>query len=228
MTILKRIGDILRDDLNEILGKVESPEAVLDRMVRDMERAVLELRKNVASAIAQQRTSERRLATAESEKTRWRESAAKAVADGDDALARQALRKAFVATSSAEALAAQVRSEQELVDRLNAELQLVEERIQEVRTRRETLMARKRAEASRERQFGGHEDSRRSGGASGGFEALQRMEEAVERLIAESDASAELKRCNAKLDELEKEFAELRDGLDVDAELAKLKEELRG
>ena len=134
-----------------MLDKVESPETTVNQMIREMEQAIIEMRRTTATAIAQQKMTVKRLERTRADARKWSENAELAVNQGNDDLARQALERRRRADRTQADLEQQLATETELVEKMKAELRTVEERIQEVRSKRETLLAKKRAAESRQR-----------------------------------------------------------------------------
>src|SRR4051812_47679563 len=91
MKLFRRIGDLVSANLNDLLERLESPEALLRQAVREMEAAAARARGEAAQALAAARLAGGRLAEQERLLADWEARAEEAVADGDDALARRAL-----------------------------------------------------------------------------------------------------------------------------------------
>ena len=93
MGVFDRISRIIRSNISELLDRVEDPEKVLQQIMIDMQKDLKEAKLQVAAAIIDQKKLEnlyqQNLATADS----WEKRAVSAVEDGNDALAKEALRR---------------------------------------------------------------------------------------------------------------------------------------
>ena len=210
MGVLERIESIIKANLNDLLGKTENPEKLLNQLISDMESELADARSQIAATIRAEKRL--RMLCAENEKLeeKWQKNAVLAIQRDKDDLAREAiLRK-----RSASALAEDYRRESELhaevVSSLRSALKGLEEKIQEARRRKDRLIMRKRqAELDR---IMGHDiiaDKKL---------AFDRIENRIMSLDAEAKALAEIS--NGDLTSRQREE-------ELEAELAKLKGKLR-
>src|ERR1035441_4650395 len=92
MSLLDRVSTLLRANLNDLVEKAEDPERMLKQIVLDMENQLLQVKTQVAIAIADQHLLEKKRAEHEHEAADWRRKAELAVTKNQDDLARAALR----------------------------------------------------------------------------------------------------------------------------------------
>ena len=85
---LLRIGNIVRAEVEDVLGRLENPRKLVNQMLIDMDHAFDQAGGEVSRAIANEKIIERRLRKAESEVSRLNKEAEDAVKRGDDAAAR--------------------------------------------------------------------------------------------------------------------------------------------
>ncbi|HOQ49887.1 MAG TPA: PspA/IM30 family protein, partial [Candidatus Kapabacteria bacterium] len=71
MSIFKRIADIFKANVNDVLDKAEDPEKMLKQMVIEMEQSVNKATLAVAQAIANEKSLERKLEKARKDKEEW-------------------------------------------------------------------------------------------------------------------------------------------------------------
>ena len=91
MGIFSRLGTLIKSNLNDLISKAEDPEKMLTQVTLEMQQQLVEAKKAVAIAIADEKKLNKQYA-AESDKSKeWERKAMIAVRAGDDALARQAL-----------------------------------------------------------------------------------------------------------------------------------------
>jgi phage shock protein A len=188
MGVLSRLSRILTANLHGLLDRAENLEAMLDQAVRDMEEGVARVRRSTAVAIADERRlgreSERHRALAD----RWRDRAQKAVAAGDEPLARRALGRWHEHRAAAIVFAAQYAEAVETSETARAALGELESRLADARRRERALVvqhqtAQVRIEVRRELESSGVELS---------GDRFRAAEERLQRETDEQIAEAEL------------------------------------
>ncbi len=214
MALIDRILRVIRANLNSLIGQTEDPEKVLEQAVEDMQQDLIHLRQAVAQAIATQKRTERQASQAQSTADEWYNRAQLALSKGDENLAREALTRRKTYQETAQAMQAQLSQQSGVVTKLKENMRTLESKISEAKTKKDLYIARARsAQASQKiQEMLGNVST---GSAMGAFE---RMEEKVMQLEAQSEALEEL-----GSNELEKKFAALEGGGDIDSELAALK-----
>lgn len=149
MSIFKRIKDIVDARINDLLDGLEHPIDMINQTIREMENSIVDMRKTVTSAIAMHRLTETRLEKAIQSRVTWQENAEFAVREKKDDLARKAIEKRHGLDNQTTAYERELQEHVDLADDLKHELQLVEEKVQEARRKRETLLTRQRAVETR-------------------------------------------------------------------------------
>ena len=214
MGLLDRITRVIKAGMTSLLGDAEDPEKILEQTVSDMEGDLIRLRQSVAQAIATQKRTERQSAQANQTGQEWYQRAQLALKKGNEVMAKEALTRRKTYVDTAQMLDQQVTQQREIVTQLKTNMQTLERKLAEARTKKDMYIARARsAKASQQlnEMLGGM-------GTQTSMAAFDRMAEKVEELEAQSEAIAELNR-----DNLDQRFAELEGEGSVDAELAKLK-----
>jgi phage shock protein A len=217
MGFFDRVGRLIRANLNSLVGQAEDPEKILEQTVLDMQEDLIKLRQSVAQAIATQKRTERQAAQSEKTANEWYQRAQLALQKGDDALAREALTRRKSYQETADALKGQLTQQSSIVTKLRQNMMALESKISEAKTKKDMYIARARS-AKASQQI--NEMMGRVGTGSA-MAAFERMEDKVMQLEAQSEAIAEL-----GTDDLEKQFAELEGGGDIDEELAAMKAQL--
>jgi len=95
MSLLDRVSTLLRANLNDLVEKAEDPERMLKQIVLDMENQLMQVKTQVAIAIADQHLLEKKRAEHEQQAGDWRRQAELAVHKGQDGLARGTDRKPY-------------------------------------------------------------------------------------------------------------------------------------
>jgi phage shock protein A len=217
MGLFDRIARVIRANLNSLVGQAEDPEKILEQTVLDMQEDLIKLRQSVAQAIATQKRTERQAAQSERTANEWYQRAQLALQKGDDSLAREALTRRKSYQETADALKGQLSQQNSVVAKLRQNMMTLESKISEAKTKKDMYIARARS-AKASQQIN---DMMGRVGTGSAMAAFERMEEKVMQLEAQSEAIAEL-----GTDDLEKQFAALEGGGDIDEELAAMKAQL--
>ena len=216
MGVFERISRIIRSNISDLLDRAEDPEKVLQQIMVDMQQDLREAKLHVAAAIRDQKKLETRYQENLDLADRWEKRAISAVEEGDDALAKEALRRKKNFEQLAKGYKEQLEEQTRSVKLLKTSLAALEAKIEEARRRKDLLIARqKRAQAQKAISEGMNGMSK-----SSALAVLERMEGKVKAAEIHAEAIAEL-----EADGLEARFARL-DNEDVDDELAKLKAKL--
>ena len=77
-TILARIGQLVRANLNAMIDQAEDPELMLDQLIRDFSTNIQEAEQAVAQTVGNLRLTEQDLGEAQRASTEWGEKAAAA------------------------------------------------------------------------------------------------------------------------------------------------------
>jgi phage shock protein A len=217
MAIFNRIGTLLKSNVNDLINKAEDPEKMLNQMLLDMQEQLVEAKKQVAVAIADEKRLRKQYENERELALSWEKKAMLAVKAGKDELAKQALERKQEHEKLALGYEQQWQAQKAAVDQLKGALQGLNNKINEAKRKKNLLIARaKRAEAQRtiaETMSGISETS--------AFDTISRMEEKIDKMEAEAAATYELAE-EASGDDLEKKFNEL-ESVETDDALAALK-----
>ncbi len=214
MGLIDRILRVIRANLNSLVGNAEDPEKILEQAVEDMQQDLIQLRQAVAGAIATQKRTERQASQAQTTAEEWFNRAQLALSKGDENLAKEALtrRKSYQETASA--MQSQLSQQSGIVTKLKENMRSLESKISEAKTKKDLFIARARAAQSSQKI----QEMLGNVGTGSALSAFEKMEEKVMQLEAQSEALEELGG-----NELEKRYAALEAGDEIDAELAALK-----
>lgn len=218
MAILDRVAMVIKSNLNNLINKAEDPEKMLDQILMQMRQQLVEAKREVAVAIADEKRL-RALLEAELEQVReWERRAAMAVQKGDDDLAREALRHKADHEQIAIGYKKQWDAQQASTENLKNALRALSQKIDEAARKKNLLIARqKRATAQKHihEVMTGLTDT-------SAFESFDRMAAKVEHLEAQADAAVEISQ-ELSGDTLEQRFRALESSTDVEHELNALK-----
>ncbi len=188
MGIFARLGTLIKSNINDLISKAEDPEKMLNQVLVDMQQQLVDAKKAVAVAIADEKKLQKQF-NAEGDKSKeWERKAMVAVRAGDDGLARQALMRKQEHESIAQQFQQQWISQKAAVDKLKDALRLLNQKIEEAKRKKNILIARKkRAEAQQQIAA-----TMQGLGDTSAFDTFDRMAERINLLEAEAEAGAEL------------------------------------
>lgn len=216
MGLIDRIMRVIRANVNASTAQAEDPEKILEQAVSDMQGDLVQMRQGVAAAIASQKRTERQADQAQSLADQWYQRAQMALQQGNDTMAREALTKRRSYQETATALKSQIEQQNSIVSRLKKDMQTLESKISEARTKKDMYIARARSAEASARM-----NEMLGGMSTTSLNAFEQMEEKVLQLEAQSLAIAEL-----GTDDLQKKFATLEASNDIDAEMTAMKAQL--
>src|SRR5579859_6456966 len=144
MALLERVSTLLRANINDLIEKAENPERLLKQLVLDMENQLLQVKTQVAIAIADEHLLERKRQEHEQLAAEWKRKAELAVAKGHDDLARGALERALSCDRLTAGFAEQAEDQKLEADSLRQTLRKLEQKLTETRAECEILMAEHR------------------------------------------------------------------------------------
>jgi phage shock protein A len=203
MALLERVSTLIRANINDLIDKAEDPEKLIKQLVIDMENQLLQVKTQVAVAIADQHMLEKRQKENEDLMTQWMHKAELAVDKKQDDLARHALERYKSYEHLSESYKEQVADQKVQVENLKSALGKLEQKLVEARSRAELLVA----ESRRARAVAKTGDARLSIGDRSKMAAFERMQQKVMHKEAAGQAMAELASDNVEeqLTSLERE-----------------------
>ncbi|MGA2217614.1 MAG: PspA/IM30 family protein [Terracidiphilus sp.] len=187
MSLLERVSTLLRANLNDLVEKAEDPERLLKQIVLDMENQLLQVKTQVAIAIADQHLLEKKRAEHLEQAAEWRRKAELAVQKGHDDLARAALERALSHDQLVNGFSEQAEDQKSEADNLRQALHKLDQKLNETRARCEMLVAEHR----RARVIGRATQVRQAVGAEQ-EQALGRLKSRVHIKSAEAAAATEI------------------------------------
>ena len=169
MALLERVATLLRANLNDLIDRAEDPEKMLKQLVLDMENQLLQVKTQVAIAIADQHLLEKKRSEHDTAVQSWRAKAQLAVSKGQDDLARAALDRSLSHTQLAEGFAQQIDDQRAEADLLRTTFSRLQAKLTETRSRCELLLAQ-------------HRRARATGKLNGSSTAIDHGSASIEKL----------------------------------------------
>lgn len=219
MGIFKRLSDVVKANINDLISKAENPEKMLNQMLIDMNEHLIESKKGVASAIADEKRLERQMKENLEKGKEWEGKAMIALKAGKEDLAKQALLRKQEYVNYYNELKPQWEAQHAAVTKLKDSLKALQQKIEEAQRKKNILIARaKRAETTKKIQ-----ETMGTMKNNNAFAVFDRMSEKVEKLESEADALTELEDLSGD-SSLEAQFKELESsGTSADLLLEELK-----
>jgi len=153
MNLLERVLTLLRANLNTMVEKAEDPEKVMRQLQIDMRNQLMQVKTQVATAIAEGRKLHSRAKEKKAEAEVWHRKAEHAIQQNNDAAARSALSRYNEIIRQVQRYQQQQQEQEQLVSTMKGVLQQLEAKISEVETTIELLAARKRNALLQQRAY---------------------------------------------------------------------------
>jgi phage shock protein A len=219
MALLERVGTLLRANLNDLIEKAEDPEKLLKQLVLDMENQLLQVKTQVAIAIADEHLLDKKRREHEDATAEWQKKAELAVKKSNDELARAALERSLSHQQMTKGFAQQLEDQKSEAETLKNALRKLQQKLQETRSRCEMLIAQHR----RARVMGKAAQARQAIDSKERSASMQRMRVSIAGSEATNAATHEM----MDGDGLEDRFAAMEREEQIDALLRDLKEQHR-
>ncbi|MFD1859796.1 PspA/IM30 family protein [Aeromicrobium camelliae] len=231
-SILGRVAQLTRANINALLDKAEDPEKMLDQMIRDYTNSIAEAEKAVAETIGNLRLAEADHAEDVRDAREWGNKALAASQKADalraqgqsaeaarfDNLAKVALGKQIQHENEAKQAAPMIESQNEVVEKLKTGLVQMRSKLGELQVKRDQLVARQKTAEAQARV----QSAVKSIDILDPTSEISRFEEKIRRVEAQVAGQAELNASSidAQFEELELDSTQL----EVEARLAELKQ----
>jgi phage shock protein A len=186
MALLERVATLVRANLNDLIDKAEQPEKMIKQVILDMQNQLLQVKTQVAIAIADQHLLMKKQKENEQTSEDWVRRAELAVDKGQDDLARAALERSMTSKNMAESFAEQVADQTAQVENLKTALRKLELKLQEAQSKSDVLMAQHRRARTLEKAS----EARMEMNGESKAAAFDRVKNRVQRDEAVSQAKA--------------------------------------
>ncbi|MET9591251.1 PspA/IM30 family protein [Streptomyces sp. NPDC047737] len=230
-TILGRVTQLARANINALIDQAEDPQKMLDQLIRDYTNNIAEAEQAVAATIGNLRLMEEdhredvdaarewgQKALAASRKAdELRAGAAGAEADKFDNLAKVALGRQLQAEQEAKTAEPAIASQTVVVDKLKSGLDQMKNKLTQLKSKRDELVARAASAQAQNRMM----DAVKSIDVMDPTSELGRFEDKVRREEAKAVGKQEL--AASSLDAQFEQLDSLGDSAEIEARLAALK-----
>jgi phage shock protein A len=212
MALLERVATLIRANLNDLIEKSEDPEKLIKQVILDMRNQLLQVKTQVAIAIADRQLLEKKREDAEAKTAEWTRKAELAVDKQDDELARAALERSIASQRTADNFRQQCEDQKLQVENLKSALSKLDAKLSEAQTKSEILIAEHR----RARLIGRAAEARKKMDGHANDPAFEKLQKKAAKADADGAAHSSLEGYNiedrlAALDREQEIEALLRD-----------------
>ncbi len=144
MALLDRVATLVRANLNDLVDRAENPEKMLKQVILDMENQFIQVKTQVAIALADLHVLEKKKKENADKHAEWMRKAELAVDKKDDELARAALERAMTFQQLTESFDQQIADQEVQVEALKSALKKLELKLSEARGKADLLIAQHR------------------------------------------------------------------------------------
>ena len=216
MALMERVATLVRANLNDLIDKAENPEKLIKQVILDMENQLLQVKTQVAIAIADQHLLEKKRSENEEKIAEWTRKAELAVDKKQDDLARAAIERSLHYKQLTDSFRQQVADQTLQVETLKNALNKLTQKLEEARSKSEMLLAQHR----RARTLVKAADAHSKIGDNSKQATFDRMKNKVMRSEAIGQAKTTL---IAETDDLDDRFAQLEKEDEINRILGELK-----
>jgi phage shock protein A len=144
MPLLERVTTLIRANLNDLIEKAENPEKLLKQLLLDMQNQFMQVKTQVAMAIADQHLLEKKQKESMNSQREWLRKAEIALVKSDEPLARTALERSLSFENAAQNFAQQVEEQSHQAQTLRDAMQRLEQKMTETKIKADLLIAQHR------------------------------------------------------------------------------------
>ena len=212
MGLFSRIADIVNANVNAMLDKAEDPQKMVRLIIQEMEEGLVRERANLARFLADKKELQRQYQRFIARVADWQAKAQLALEKQREDLARAALIEKAREQQQADALQQDFAAVEEGIAKLEIEIQQLESKLDDARTRQKAMLLRSATAHSR---LNVQQQAARSAPAS-----IMDKFDRMERKIEELEGRADVLKPSA---DLQQQFAELEAEDAISQEIAAMK-----
>ena len=222
MALLERVSTLLRANVNDLIDKAEDPEKMLKQLLLDMENQLLQVKTQVAIAIADQHLLEGKRKEHDDAAESWQRKAELAVSKGRDDLARAALDRSLSHQQLSLGFAQQIEDQRAEAELMRSNYTKLQQKLKETEARCELLIAQQR----RVRAVGKANKVRSEVESKSFTQPIDRMRMKIMGSEAENVAAKTLREDSLENDSLDDRFRRLEREDKIETMLSDLKSRL--
>ncbi|HSU31897.1 MAG TPA: PspA/IM30 family protein [Bryobacteraceae bacterium] len=144
MALLERVTTLIKANINDLVDKAENPEKLLKQLLLDMQNQFMQVKTQVAMAIADQHMLEKKHQENVDLQKQWVEKAELALRQNEEALARTALERSLTYETAARNFAQQLEDQLRQVTVLREAMRKLEQKMNDTKSQADVLIAQHR------------------------------------------------------------------------------------
>jgi phage shock protein A len=218
MSLLERVATLIRANLNDLVDRAEDPEKMIKQIILDMHNQFIQVKTQVAIALADLHLLEKKKQEYEVGNLEWTRKAELAVEKQRDDLARGALERAMSLSQLAKSFDEQIGDQRTQVDLLKNALRDLDRKIAEAQAKSDLLIAQHR----RSRAVSRAADANFKAASRSKTGTFDRLKTTIQREEAIGQAKAEL-----SSQDIEEKFASLEKEEEIERLLREIKAKAR-
>lgn len=190
LDVFGRIKDIVSANIDELLSKAEDPQRMADQMVRKYEDAIKDLLGSTASVMASAREAKTKLDACDGEIKKYAEYAERALGDGNEEKAREAITLKQEQEDLRPTLEHSYVTVKEQADKAQEDYRKLCAGLEKTKARAEAM--KNTVRTAKVKNKAGEVQTKSSNAADGIVSQFNRMEEKANRMLREAEAKEEL------------------------------------
>ena len=231
MGVFSRFLDIVNSNINSLLDQAEDPEKMIKLMINEMEDTIIEIKTSCASAIGSKTTIDRKVKELEALVARWQSRAELAIANGKDALAKEALLEKKKLSETLAQLKEEAQKYEASIEKYKADLAQLEEKMasakekyKKMREESQKAQSSQNTKTSYNYSANYSATNKTSDKTEDPMERFNRMEERIDRMKARKEQEKEQTK---EAEDLEQKFKDLEELDAIQKELDELKKKMQ-
>ena len=223
MGILSRFSDIMKSNINALLDKCEDPSKMVDQMLRDLREDLVQVKKETASVMADEKKAKRQLDECDAEIRKYTTAAQNALRAGNEEDAKVLIAKKQQYEANRASLQSTYQVAQENAEKMHQMHDKLVNDIDTLEMKKDAIKAKVATAKAQE-----HMNKIMSGGknSEASIAAFERMEAKADRMLDSAVAEAELNAGANKASNLADRYTGGGTDIQVEDELARMKAEL--
>lgn len=219
---LARIPKILEANINALLDKCEDPAKMIDQLLIDYKRDLVDVKRDTAAVMADVKMAEKRLEECDADIARKQKAAENALKAGNEGDARTLLAAKQSLEVTRESLLQNLSVTQKNAEMMQEGYNRLVRNIEELESRKDAAKA-KISMAKAQEQIN---KTAAKANSNVSMDAFNKYEQKAERMLAEANAAAELDAATVSVEDITAKYTSGTESASVDEELAALKSKL--
>src|SRR6516164_3221216 len=142
MALLERVSALVRANLNDLIDRAEHPQKMLKQVILDMQNQMLQVKTQVAIAIADEHLLRKKQKENEDKHAEWMRKAELAIDKKQDDLARAAIERAVGYRDLGQNFGEEIEHQKSQVEHLRSAMKKLDLKLQEAQTKSELLITK--------------------------------------------------------------------------------------